>query len=170
MQLTDMGNGLVELVIPPVDRAAFRNRDRVRIAFTVAVLELDPNAEIAVVGSALVEQLVDAIRLRGSRVSWGLIPHDLPLSADAAELRTPVTNGRAGAPTVGVGRHRMVRLLAHVAVRAGSAVEEHLVESGFFDATTGARVCGCVPLAASRTVQRTKRCVKTAIARSVLPA
>jgi len=143
-QLIDVSDGLVELVIPPADRAAFRDRERIRIAFTVEALELDPDAEIAVLGSALLEQLVAAIRQRGSRVSHGLVPRDLSPSPEAAVLRSPVTNGRAGAATVDVGRHRMVRLLARVVVRAGSTVEEHLVESGYFDATTGARVAEAV--------------------------
>ncbi|HEX5436627.1 MAG TPA: hypothetical protein VFW98_05690 [Gemmatimonadaceae bacterium] len=143
-QVIDVSHGLVELVVPPADRAAFRDRERIRIAFTVEALELDPDAEIAVVGSALLEQLVAAIRLRGSRVSYGLVPSDLPQSPEAAMLRTSVANGRAGIARVDVGRHRMVRLLARVIVRAGSAVEEHLVESGFLDASTGARVADAV--------------------------
>lgn len=153
-ELEDVGDGLVALEIPESDQKAFHNRSRVTIAFTLDALERDPEAAIAVVGSPLVEQLVEAIRLRGSRASYGRIEPDLEPSADAAALTIPVTNGSASTPKVDVGRHRVVRLLARVVVQAGSAVEEHLLESGCYDATTGAAVPGEIAELCGRTTQR----------------
>lgn len=136
-RLEQVDDGILELHVPEQDRSAFRKRARVRIAFTVDALERDPEAEIAVVGSAFVEQLIAAIRSRGSRVSHGFVAPEHEPAADEVELRIPLTNGSAAAPRVAVARHRVVRLLAKVVVRAGGAVEEHLIESAHFDATTG---------------------------------
>lgn len=139
-ELIDISDGLVELRIPRSDRRAFHDREQIRIAFTLDALERDPEAEIAVVGSPLVEQLVTAIRTRGSRAFYGRLSPDLARDAEAATLQVPIANATAGVPTVDAARHRIVRLLARVVVRAGSAVEEHLLESGFFDATTGVAI------------------------------
>jgi hypothetical protein len=139
-ELREIEDGLVELHVPAADRASFQRRSSIRIAFMLDALERDPEAEIAVVGSPLVEQLVTAIRSRGSRVVHGFVAPSVPPSQESAELRIPVTNGSASAAHVEVARHRVVRLLARVVVSAGSTVEEHLIESGYFDATTGTTV------------------------------
>ena len=147
-ELTDVGAGIAELTLPNAERKWFHNRSSIRIAFTLDALERDPDAEIAVVGSALVEQLTAAIRARGSRAVHGQLAPEHAAHAAAAELRIPVTNGSATAPRVDVAWHRVVRLLARVVVRAGGEVEEHLLESGFIDATTGVAVpkeCLCHP-------------------------
>lgn len=143
-ELVDLGAGIVELQLPASERKWFRDRSSIRIAFTLDALEGDPDAEIAVIGSPLVEQLIDAIRVRGSRVSHGQLPARHEPSVSPPVLRVPITNGRAGAPRVDVAWHRVVRLVARVVVRAGGEVEEHLLESGFFDATTGIPVPGDV--------------------------
>lgn len=139
-ELTDIGDGIAELRLPESERRWFNNRETIRIAFTLDALESDPDAEIAVVGSTLVEQLIAAIRSQGSRVSYGRLEPDHEPSSEAAEIGVPITNGRAGEPRVDVAWHRIVRLLARVVIQAGSEVEEHLVESGFLDATTGIAV------------------------------
>jgi hypothetical protein len=136
-RLEDIDDGLSELHVPDEDRDAFGKRERVRIAFTLDALERDPDAEIAVIGSALVEQLIAAIRSRGSRVSHGFIAPESAPNDEPAELTVPVTNGMAATPRVATERHAVVRLLARVVVRAGSSVEEHLIESRHFDAATG---------------------------------
>lgn len=139
-ELSEIASGLVELRLPADERKWFRSRSRIKIAFTLDALEADPEAEIAVIGSALVEQLTTAIRARGARASRDKVPSKLSPTAEAATLRVPITNGTAGAPSIDVAWHRVVRLLARVVVRAGSTVEEHLVESGFLDAATGAPI------------------------------
>jgi len=136
-RLDQIDEGILELHIPAEDRAAFRRRQSVRIAFTLDALERDPEAEIAVVGSAFVEQLITAIRARGSRVTYGSLAPEDELTREAVELTMPVTNGRPATPRVTVARHAVVRLLARVVVRAGGAVEEHLLESRHFDAAMG---------------------------------
>ena len=139
-ELAEVGDGLFELHVPPVDRQAFQKRSTIRIAFTLDAFELDPEAEIAVVGSPLVEQLVTAIRARGNRCLRGFLPPELEPSSESGPLRIVVTNGTVSAPRVRVARHRVLRLLARVVVSAGSTVEEHLIESGYFDAVTGIAV------------------------------
>jgi hypothetical protein len=139
-ELRDVGRGIVELTLPEHEQQWFRDRSTIRIAFTLDALERDPDAEIAVVGSPLLEQLVAAIRAHGSRVSYGRLAPEHEPQAEAAELSIPITNATAGVPRVDVAWHRVVRLLARVVVQAGSDVEEHLLESRFFDATTGIAV------------------------------
>ena len=138
--LIGVSDALVELRLPDAERQWFRNRAQLRIAFTLDALERDPEAEIAVVGSAFVDQLVSAIRARGSRAYHGRLPAEQPTGTQAAELRVPITNGTAGAARADVAWHKVVRLLARVIVRAGSDVEEHLLESNFVDAATGVTV------------------------------
>ena len=139
-ELSDVSRGIVELHLPPSEQQWFRDRSIIRIAFTLDALERDPDAEIAVVGSPLLEQLVAAIRAHGTRASYGRLAPEHEPQAEAAELSIPITNATAGVPRVDVAWHRVVRLLARVVVQAGGNVEEHLLESGFFDATTGIAV------------------------------
>src|SRR6185437_4059786 len=61
-QLIDVAEALVELRLPKAERRWFRDRSELRIAFTLDALEREPEAEIAVVGSVFVDQLVTAIR------------------------------------------------------------------------------------------------------------
>lgn len=159
-ELTDIGDGIAELRLPEEERRWFNNRSTIRIAFTLDALECDPDAEIAVVGSPLVEQLIAAIRARGSHVSYGALQPEHEPSSDAAELGIPITNGSAGAPRVDVAWHRVVRLTARVVIQAGGEVEEHLVESGFLDATTGVPIPAaiaeaCMALAGERSKAET---------------
>src|SRR4029077_21203867 len=123
--------------LPHGERKWFRNRSALRIAFTLDALEHEPEAEIAVLGSAFVYQLVAPIRPRGSRAFHGQLPPEQAPGADVAELRVPITNGGADAARVDVAWHRVVRILARVVIRAGGNLEEHLLESRFIDATTG---------------------------------
>ena len=139
-ELVDVSRGIVELELPEAEWQWFRNRSTIRIAFTLDALERDPDAEIAVLGSPLVEQLVAAIRAHGSRTSHGRLTPEHEPQTDVAQLSVPITNATAGEPRIDVAWHRIVRLLARVVVQAGSEVEEHLLESRFFDATTGIAV------------------------------
>jgi hypothetical protein len=136
-QLVNVADALVELRLPNAERKWFRNRSELRIAFTLDALEHEPEAEIAVLGSAFVDQLVAAIRSRGSRAFHGQLPPEQAPGADVAELRVPITNGSADAARVDVAWHSVVRVLARVVIRAGGNLEEHLLESSFIDAATG---------------------------------
>jgi hypothetical protein len=146
---------LFELQVPASDRAFFAGRERVLLAFSVDALERSPDAEMAVVGSAFVQQLLDAIRSRGSRRALGLVPPTFSADPQAAPLDVAVVNGSAGAPVVGLARHPVGRLLARVLIRAGATVEEHLIEGGIYDLATGAPVAAdlaacCAALEESR--------------------
>jgi hypothetical protein len=136
--LAEPGPHLLELRVPPGDRPHFGGRDRVLVAFSLGALESTPDAEMAVIGSPFVEQLLQAIRARGARLSLGLVAPTFAADATAATLDVPIVNGTASTPSVRVARHAAGRLLARVLFRAGAVVEEHLVESGWFDFTTGA--------------------------------
>src|SRR3989441_7014103 len=62
-----------ELRFPQVERPFFRDRASLRVAFSLDALERDPEAEIAVLGSPFLAQLIQAIRARAARLSLGLI-------------------------------------------------------------------------------------------------
>jgi hypothetical protein len=138
-RLDEVGPHLFELRVPEADRSFFDGRERVLVAFAVAALDHSPDGEMAVIGSPFVEQLLAAIRARGARLSLGMVtPRAATDAAAPPPLGVPVRNGTAGKPTVRVARHPVGRLLARVLVRAGASVEEHLVESDFFDLAAGA--------------------------------
>ena len=52
---------LHELSLPPSERRFFRDRDRLRVAFSLDALERHPEAEIALLGSPFLSQLLEAI-------------------------------------------------------------------------------------------------------------
>jgi hypothetical protein len=137
-QLTEISPDLLELSVPASDRKFFQKRERVLIAFSLGALESDPEAEMAVIGSAFMEELLSAIRAHGARLSLGLVAPAFSADASAVTLDVGIANGSAGTPEVNVARHTVGRLLARVLFRAGAVVEEHLAESGWFDFTTGA--------------------------------
>lgn len=149
--LREIGPYRYELAVPEEDRAAFDGRAIVRIAFSVEALQDDPAAEMAVLGSAFVEQLVAAVRRRGVKRTFGLVPPTVPLAAEAARLPVPVANGEAGVPGTRLSHHPVGRLTARVTLRAGASVEEHLVESGLFDLVTGAALPADVAAACETT-------------------
>jgi hypothetical protein len=137
-QLTEISPDLLELGVPASDRKFFQKRERVLIAFSLGALETDPEAEMAVIGSAFMDELLSAIRAHGARLSLGLVAPAFSADASAVTLDIPIMNGSSAAPEVNVARHPVGRLLARVLFRAGAVVEEHLAESGWFDFTTGA--------------------------------
>lgn len=137
-ELRAVGPHRYELPVPAADRAVFDGRHTVRLAFSVEALQEDPDAEMAVLGSAFVEQLIAAVRRRGSRRAHGLVPPTVPPAAEAARLPVAVANGEAGIPETRLSSHPVGRLSARVTLRAGAKVEDHLVESGVFDLATGA--------------------------------
>ena len=119
--LEEIADGLVELHVPVTDRRAFNKRSSMRIAFTLDAFEHDPDAEIAVVGSPLVGQLVEAIRSRGSRFHYGFLPPDVTPNDEAVAPGVSTSNVTLGAPQIALARHRIVSLLARIVVSAGSA-------------------------------------------------
>ena len=144
-----LGPDHARLSLPQAERAFFRDRERLSVAFSLAALERDPDAEIAVLGSPFVSQLIEAIRTRAARLSLGLIaPSSSPVPvsrrerADDSEvpLPIPVRNGTCKLSTARVALHPVGRLVARVVLRAGAGVEEAVVESDIYDLSAGAQV------------------------------
>src|SRR5439155_850802 len=86
-----------ELTLPQSERPFFRDRATLRVAFSLDALERDPDAEIAVLGSPFLSQLIEAIRARVARLSLGLIAPSsppVPLSrrerGDDSEVPLPI--------------------------------------------------------------------------------
>src|SRR5213082_783555 len=154
-----LGPDHAELRLPPAERPFFRDRERLSVAFSLDALERDPDAEIAVLGSPFVSQVVEAIRARAARLSLGLIAPassassppsrqsspPVPLSLrergdDPVELPIPVRDGVAKPGATRLAVHPVGRLAARVVLRAGAGVEEAVVETDVYDLSAGVPV------------------------------
>src|SRR5213082_2830165 len=135
-----LGPDHAELRLPPAERPFFRDRDRLSVAFSLDALERDPDAEIVVLGSPFVSQVVEAIRARAARLSLGLIaPADPPSSdPEAVEPTLPVRDGTIKRRATRLAVHPVGRLAARVVLRAGAGVEEPVVETDVYDLSAGA--------------------------------
>src|SRR5262245_16625925 len=91
---------LLELSLPPEESQFFRGRKTLKIAFSIAALERSRDAEMAVVGSAFLEDLLDAVRSRGFRMVYGLIPPTLAPSAEEARLTVSCDRATASTPSI----------------------------------------------------------------------
>jgi len=138
-----------KLSLPEAERPFFRGRERLNVVFSLDALERDPDAEIAVLGSPFLSQLIDAIRTRAARLALGLIAPSsppVPLSrrerGDDSEVPLPilVRDGTVKRSTARAAVHPVGRLVARVVLRAGAGVEEAVVESDVFDLSAGAKV------------------------------
>jgi hypothetical protein len=129
-----------ELRLPQAERAFFRDRARLRVAFSLDALERDPHAEIAVLGSPFLSQMIEAIRARAARLSLGLIAPPAASDPKSVELTVPVRDGTAKRSAMRVAVHPVGRLVARVVLRAGAGVEEAVVESDVYDLSAGAKV------------------------------
>jgi hypothetical protein len=139
--LTVLEPDLYQLTVPKGDEARFGGRSVVRVAFTVEALELDDRAEMAIVGSSFVNELIDAIRERGARLFSGWIVPDNADATSPPRLPAAVRNGTAVPTAVAFARHRVGRLTARVAIRAGTELRERLADSTLYD------LCSGIPLA-----------------------
>ena len=137
------------LSLPQAERPFFRDRERLNVAFSLDALERDPDAEIAVLGSPFLSQLIEAIRARAARLSLGLIaPSSPPVPRSRREgeddsevpLPIPVRDGSVRRSTTRTAVHAVGRLVARVVLRAGAGVEEAVVESDVYDLSAGAQV------------------------------
>ena len=135
-RVAEVGPQLLELDLPDTEREFFGGEERVLIAFTVAALERSPDAEMAVVGSPFVDRILEAVRAHGARIVLDRVLQ--PQHDEQPALGVAVRDGASSAVKVKRLRHAVGRLLARVIVRAGPAVEEHLLESRYFDFATGA--------------------------------
>jgi hypothetical protein len=130
---------LVELSLPDGEIPHFNGRHSVRVAFSLAALERHPDAEMGVVGGAFLQQLLDAVRSRGSRRAFGLVPAAHAAGTNGLPRAFRVRKGSAEPPVVRLALHPAARLVARVAIKAGAIVSEHISESGVFDLATGDR-------------------------------
>jgi hypothetical protein len=135
---------LHELSLPPSERRFFRDRERLRVAFSLDALERDPDADLAVIGSPFLSQLIEAIRARAARLSLGLIAAPSPAGTASrsplAKLAIPVRDGVATPVKARAAVHPIGRLIARVVLRAGATLEEAVVESDVCDLSSGAPV------------------------------
>src|SRR5229473_4671886 len=84
-----LGPDHARLSLPQAERAFFRDRERLSVAFSLDALERDPDAEIAVLGSPFLSQLIEAIRARAARLSLGLIAPAAASDPKSVELTIP---------------------------------------------------------------------------------
>ena len=142
MKLTRRSADLYEMKLPLSERTHFSGRATVRVALSLEALERDPDAEMAVLGSPFLGALLEAIRTRAGRMSLGMMP---PKDAEGrrrtpnTELTVPIRDGTARRRKSQLATHTVGRLLARVVLRAGSVVEESVIESAVIDLATGAR-------------------------------
>ena len=142
VKLLPRGADLYELKLPLSERAHFGDRATVRVALSLEALERDPDAEMAVLGSPFLGALLEAIRTRAGRMSLGMMP---PKDAEGrrrtpnTELTVPIRDGTARRRKSQLATHTVGRLLARVVLRAGSVVEESVIESAVIDLATGTR-------------------------------
>ena len=143
VKLLPRGADLYELKLPLAERAHFKGRATVRVALSLEALEREPEAEMAVLGSPFLANLLEAVRTRAGRLSLGMIPppnsttHDVRRTTHGRKI--PVRNGASKRRRSVLATHAIGRLLARVVLRAGAAVEEVLIESAVIDLATGVR-------------------------------
>jgi len=137
-----LASDLTALSLPQAERPFFRDRASLRVAFSLDALERDPDADIAVLGSPFLSQLIGAIRARAAHLSLGLIAPTLPAPSDPTdvELTIPVRDGTAQLGATRSAVHPVGRLSARVVLRAGAGVEEAVVESDVYDLSAGVRL------------------------------
>jgi hypothetical protein len=131
---------LCVLTLPQSEAQHFRGGRSITLAFSLAALERNPLAEMAVVGSAFLEDLLDAVRSRGFHRDFGILPLRGVPHEDSVGLTVPADGLAVSPARIRLAEQRVGRLIARVAVKAGAVGEERIVESGFFDLTSGVRV------------------------------
>ena len=136
--LMDTAEGLAAFEVPPSEQRYWGEARQVRVALLPEALEEDPEAEVLAVGSPLFERLLTAIRARGFREARGVIPPTTDPSPDAASVPVPVESALVEQGTTELTLVPVGRLLARVSIRAGTRIEERLIETLPVDFSTGA--------------------------------
>ena len=133
----ELGPDLLQVELPLAEQRRLDTGDRLLVALSPSALDEEPEAEIFVVGSTLLDRIIDAVRERGSHDDRGLVPSTVNASAEAVALSVPVEGVAAGLPSVDLAALPVGCLLARVSIHSGSAVSERLVESSIVDLTVG---------------------------------
>src|SRR3989440_2187269 len=93
-----LGSDHVKLSLPQAEQPFFRDRERLSVAFSLDALERDPDAEIAVLGSPFLSQLIEAIRTRAARLWLGLIAPSSPPATVRESVRVPLSPRTSSPP------------------------------------------------------------------------
>ncbi|MBI3981730.1 MAG: N-6 DNA methylase [Gemmatimonadetes bacterium] len=133
---------LLVLTLPRDEARHFRGRRTVTVAFSLGALERHAEAEMAVVGSAVVQELLQAVRTRGFRRDFGLLPPDIAPSDVAPELAVSTTGLAVRSTRPYLAVNKFGRLIARVAITSGAVGEERVIASGVFDLASGTSVSG----------------------------
>lgn len=139
-QLVTLAPDLQQLTVPASDRGSFARRSAIRLAFSADALREDEKAELAIVGSPFVAQLIAAVRRRGARLDHGRLSNAAAVAELSPPAPLPVSNGRVADTTTRLARHRLGRLTARIVTRAATQIKETLATSDVFDLCTGAAV------------------------------
>lgn len=126
---------LVRLRTAPDDARFFAGRAEHLLALDVTGVELEPNAELPVIGGAFWTGLLAAIRSRGSRCVHGMLPITVATGEPAPDVA--VADAEVEVKERLLQAHSVVRLAVKLSFAAGTTVEEELVESDALDLTTG---------------------------------
>src|SRR5213075_3242478 len=130
VKLIPRGADLYDMKLPVSERAHFSGRASVRVALSLEALEREPDAEMAVLGSPFLGALLEAIRTRAGRLSLGMIPppHAARRTPHDLDLTVPIRDAVAKRRKSQLATHTVGRLLARVVLRAGSVVEESVID------------------------------------------
>src|SRR5207244_16532 len=91
-----LGSDHVKLSLPQAEQPFFRDRERLSVAFSLDALERDPDAEIAVLGSPFLSEVIEAIRTRAARLALGLIAPSSPPATVRESFRVPLSRRERG--------------------------------------------------------------------------
>src|SRR5690242_20616234 len=129
----ESGPDLLQVELPAPERRLLGLEAGSQIALTPAALDEDAEAEILVAGSALLDRLIKAVRLRGGRDDRGLLAPTVELDHAAPRLDLPTGGAEARALETELIALPIGQLVARVTIHAGARIEERLVESSVVD-------------------------------------
>ncbi len=120
----------------PSEVAWFGATTRV-LALDIESMDLHPDAEVAVIGSRFAQDLLAAARSRGGQLHRGFVETSAGAGAKFPSASLVLTRGqvrdtRTEAEWLPIGRLHLA-----ASVRTGSRVEDRLVQTGWFDLSTG---------------------------------
>jgi hypothetical protein len=133
--LEPLGHNLLRFTVPRSDAEAFGGRQAHLLALDLDAVERYADSELPVVGSAFWSNLVGAIRRHGQRRVRGTLPITVTGEATVPDVSVE------GASIALLGRRRearrIVRMTAKVAIAAGTAIHEKVIQGDGVDLTTG---------------------------------
>lgn len=131
---------LLQITLPQAEARFFGGRRTIQVAFSMPAFERYPEAEMAVVGSAILQHVIEAIRARGHHLHFGMLPEGNAGGPRAVVLGVPLLRAEASEARVDHTVRPLGRLTARVTMAAGAAVTERLIDSHVFDLISRTRV------------------------------